>query len=167
MIFRIPSGKHYARPWRFAIWWNRQQWAWKVKFTDSCRYDLQSPDQLDTNKLCGVGYFPGFHHVDSARFGWRYNTATGLIELLAYCYVDKQRVIKPIANCEIGKEYEIKLYTGDNLYSLSAWDIKGEKFTGYVSVKYSHRKKLQYGLWPFFGGNRKAPHEIKIQLDKL
>jgi hypothetical protein len=167
MIYRIPLGKHYARPWRFAIWWNRQQFGWKVIFTDSCRYDLQNDDQLDTNKLCGVGYFPGFHHKDSARFGWRYNTATGLIELLAYCYVSKERIIKPIATCEIGKVYELELHTGDNLYSLSVWDPEGERFAGYVSVKYSHMKKLQYGLWPYFGGNQEAPREIKIQLDKL
>jgi hypothetical protein len=167
MIFRIPPGKHYSRPWRLGFWWNRNEFAWKVKFSDSCRYDLQSVDQLDTNKLCGIGYFPGFHHVDSARFGWRYNTGTGLVELLAYCYVNKERLIKPIATCEIGKEYQLKMFVGNGLYSLCVWDQVSETYAGYVTVRYTHRKKLQYGLWPFFGGNRSAPHEIKIELQKL
>lgn len=167
MIFRIPTGKHYARPWRLGVWFNRKLFSWKVKFTDSCRYDLRSNDQLDTNKLCGVGFFPGFHHVDSARFGWRYNTATGLIELLAYCYVDKQRIIKPLTSCEIGKDYELKLWASDNIYSFSVWDGDKKSFFGYVTVTYAHRKRLQYGLWPYFGGNRQAPHDMKFQFDTL
>lgn len=167
MTFLIPSDKHYAQPWCLGIWWNRTQFTWKVKFTDSCRYDLQTDDQLDTNKLCGIGYFPGCHHVDSARFGWRYNTTTGLIELLAYCYVDKQRIIKPLAACEIGKEYILKLYVGNNLYSLCVLDPVTNAYAGYVTVRYTHRKRLQYGLWPYFGGNRQAPHEIQIQLTSL
>jgi hypothetical protein len=167
MTFLISSGKHYAQPWCLGIWWNRKSFAWRVTFTDSCRYDLQSDDQLDTNKLCGVGYFPGFHHVDSARFGWRYNITTGLVDLIAYCYVDKQRIIKPIASCEIGKEYILKMYSGNNLYSLCVLDPVTNAYAGYVTVRYTHKKKLQYGLLPFFGGNRRAPHEIKIQLTSL
>lgn len=167
MTFRIPSGKHYARPFRFGLWWNRKQFTWKVTFTESCRYDLGTVDQLDTNKLCGVGYFPGFHHVDSARFGWRYNTSTSLIELLAYCYVNKERIIKPIAACEIDKEYELRLYVGNGLYSLYATNPVTNAYAGYVTVRYTHRKKIQYGLWPYFGGNQKAPQEIKIELSRL
>lgn len=167
MIFRIPSGAHYSRPWRLGIWWNRKSFAWRVTFTDSCRYDLQSDDQLDTNKLCGVGYFPGFHHVDSARFGWRYNITTGLIDLIAYCYVDKQRIIKPLASCEIGKEYNLKLYVGDCLYSLCVLDPVTNAYDGYVTVRYTHHKCLQYGLWPYFGGNQTAPHAISIEFNKL
>lgn len=167
MTFRIPAGKHYARPWRLGIWWKRKKLSWSVMFTDSCRYDLQSDDQLDTNKLCGIGYFPGFHHVDSARFGWRYNTTTDLIELLAYCYVNKQRIIKPIATCEIGKAYNLKLFAGNNLYSLCVTDPVTNAYAGYVTVRYTHKKKLQYGLWPYFGGNRRSLHDIKIQLTSL
>src|SRR5437870_4570444 len=161
MTFRIPKGWHYALPFFTWLWWNKKVFTWRVTFTDSCRYDLGDNDQLDTNKLCGIGYFPDFHHVDSARFGWRYNTGTGLIELLAYCYVNKQRIIKPIAACEIGKEYLLKLYAGNNLYSLCVLDPVTNAYAGYVTVRYTHKKKLQYGLLPFFGGNRRAPHEIK------
>lgn len=66
MTFRIPAGKHRARPLRFGFWWRKNSFAWLVKFTDSCRYDLQNVDHGDTNKLIGFGYLPG-HHKDSAR----------------------------------------------------------------------------------------------------
>jgi hypothetical protein len=170
MIFRIPSGKHYARPRRFGIYWNRKSFSWKVKFTDSCRYDLRSGDQLDTNKLCGIGYFPGFHHIDSARFGWRYNIETGLIELMAYCYVNKQRIIKPLASCEIGKEYHISLKKISIIYLFDCAVSEGGvylKSIGSTDVPYYHKKKLGYRLPVYFGGNHVAPHEIKIELEKL
>lgn len=167
MTFHIPKSWHYAVPFFTWFWWNKKKLTRLVMFTDSCRYDLQSDDQLDTNKLFGVGYFHGFHHVDSARFGWRYNKDINLIEILAYCYVNKERIIKPICACEIGKEYELKLHTGDKLYSFSIWDHEEEKYLGYVSVRYMHSKKFQYGLLPYFGGSRRAPHSMKIQLKRI
>src|SRR3954462_10892015 len=137
MTFRIPSGKHYARPFHLGIWWNRKSFAWKVIFTNSCRYDLRSDDQLDTNKLCGIGYLFGGHHVDSARFGWRYNKETDLVELIAYCYVNKERIIKPIAACEIGKEYKLSLYASDSIYSFCAREMGKDAFIGYVTTRYT------------------------------
>jgi hypothetical protein len=167
MIFRIPSGKHYARPWRFGLWWNRQQWTWKVKFTDSCQYELGTVDQLDTNKLCGVGYFPGFHHVDSARFGWRYWPNTGYIELIAYCYIGGKRVIENIEFCEVGKLYELQLSVTEQDYVFNVIDPVFGKPVGGITIEHGHKKKLGYGLWPYFGGNQVAPQEIKIELIKL
>lgn len=167
MIFTISKSKHYSRPWRLGLWWDCKSFTWWVKFTDSCRYDLGSDDQLDTNKLAGVGYLFGGHHIDSARFGWRYNATTDLIELLAYCYVKKERIIKLIASCEIGKGYQLKLHVGDGIYSFSVSEVGRSAYAGYTTVRYKHRKHLQYGLWPYFGGNQKAPHEITIQLSEL
>jgi len=163
MQFRIPSGKHYSRPWCLDFWYNRKSFTWKVRFTESCRYDLKSDDQYDTNKLCGVGYFPGFHHVDSARFGWRYWPSTGWIELIAYCYVDKGRIIKNLAFCEIGKEYHLQLNCAEHNYIFNVIDPVFDKPIGGITVSHAP-KKLGYGLYPYFGGNRTAPHEIKIEL---
>lgn len=167
MTFRIYKGWHYALPFFTWVWWHKRVFTWQVQFTESCRYDLLSDDQQDANKLCGIGYARGFHHVDSARFGWRYNKDTGIIETIAYCYSNKERIIKPLANCEIGKDYELRLYTGDGIYSLGVWDPATTRYIGYVTVPYSHKKRLQYLLLPYFGGNRQAPQDIIIQLSEL
>lgn len=164
MIFRIPSGRHRARPLRFGIWWNRHIYSWKVTFTDSCRYDLAGPDQLDVNKLCGIGYLPG-HHKHSARFGWRYVQVTDSIELLAYCYVNSDRITKHIGYCKIGVEYRIELYATSWAYLFILDDLDGNAI-GDAEVKHSNKRKLQYRLGTFFGGNRSAPHEMKIKLQK-
>lgn len=168
MIFRIPQGRHRARPLRLGVYWNQRSFTWQVRFTESCRYDLHGPDQLDTNKLCGIGYLPGHHH-ESARFGWRYNAGTDQIELLAYCYVKGNRTIKHIAFCEIGKTYQLDLKCLYYLYYFACCEvINGALISGaWADVENAHNKKLGYPLGVFFGGNQPAPHDIKIQLDKL
>jgi len=165
MIFRIPSGKHRARPIRFGLWWRKNSFTWVVKFTESCRYDLGNEDQFDTNKLCGIGYLPG-HHKESARFGWRYWPDMGWVELSAYCYVKGQRVIKNIAFCEIGKEYRLRLQVLATSYYFDVYEPDQVKAAGIVTVEHFHDKKFKYRLGVFFGGNRPAPKEIKIELSK-
>jgi hypothetical protein len=163
MIFRIPAGKHRARPLRLGLWWNKTSITCDVQFTETCRYDLGNTDQYDINKLIGIGYLPG-HHKDSARFGWRYWADRNQIELWAYCYVNGQREIKQICFCEIGKIYRIQLRLLRGAYFFICL---AENFNETVDVPFTHSKKLGYRLGTYFGGNQKAPHEIKIQLSKL
>lgn len=164
MIFRIPAGRRRARPLRLGVYWNRKIFCWKVTFTDSCRYDLGSPDQLDVNKLIGVGYLPG-HHKHSARFGWRYWNGTDVIELLAYCYVDGERVIRHLGYCKIGVEYRIELIAAHRHYFFTLDDAEGNAIAQ-ADVMHENGRKLQYRLGVWFGGSKPAPHEIKIKLEK-
>lgn len=163
MIFRIPAGKHRARPFRFGLWWRRTSLSWVVKFDESCRYDLGNDDQFDTNKLVGIGYL-WHHHKDSARFGWRYSHEKGKIEIMAYCYVNGERIIDHLADIFIGEKYTIKIEIVKTGYWLS---VRGPGYTSEKIYRYSHNKKLQYGLWPYFGGTSTAPHEIKIQIERV
>lgn len=163
MIFRIPKHWHYALPIRPWLWWRRRVFTWQVTFTDSCRYDLQGPDQLDTNKLVGVGYLP-HHHVDSARFGWAYNLDSGKIDLSAYCYHRGTRLIKPICSCEIGRPYKLTLYCMLGVYTFDCADMTMLSITESVDIHHGHDKALQYRLGPYFGGNQKAPHDIRIEI---
>jgi hypothetical protein len=166
MTFRIPSGKHYSRPWRLGIWWRKTAFSRTVKFDESCRYDLGTDDQYDTNKLVGIGYLP-HHHKNSARFGWRYWTDRGEIELSAYCYVDGRREIKHICFCEIGKEYRIKLQVLANSYYFDVYEAGTLKQLGVVFVEHYHRRKFKYGLWPYFGGTSICNHDVTIELKKV
>lgn len=165
MIFTIFKDHHRARPLRFGIYWHKTSFTWKVKFDESCRYDLGNDDQFDTNKLCGIGYLPGHHH-ESARFGWRYWTDRKEIELSAYCYVNGRRVIQHICFCEIGKEYDLYLKILSTSYYLSVCESGTPTITGFTWVDHSHNKHFKYRLGLYFGGQAKAPHEIKIQLEK-
>lgn len=166
MIFRIPSGKHRARPLRFGVWWRRTSFSWVVKFDESCRYNLGNEDQMDVNKLVGVGYL-WHHHKNSARFGWRYDIETNRIILSAYCYVYGRRVIQHICFCEIEKEYMLMLNPTSLSYHLHAYERYSSTCLGIATIGHSHGKKLQYRLGPYFGGNQVSPHTIKIELKRL
>lgn len=166
MIFRIPSGKHRARPRRFGLYRRKTLFTWLVKFDESCRYDLGNDDQGDTNKLCGVGYLP-HHHKNSARFGWRYDTKLQQIELLAYCYVDGRRVIHNICFIDLGKEYRIKLQVLGNCYYFDVYEPGSINALGVVFIDHYHSRKLKYRLGCYFGGDKVAPHEMKIQIEKV
>lgn len=168
MIFHIPAGKHRAWPLRFGLWWQRTHFSWIVKFDESCRYDLGNDDQFDTNKLVGIGYL-WHHHKDSARFGWRYWTERGQIEISAYCYVNGRRVIKHVGFCEIGKPYQLDLKVSPENYYFACDEIGGNKYytESEVMVTHHHSKRLQYRLGPFFGGTSLAPHEMKIEIKRV
>lgn len=167
MIFRIPAGKHYARPWRLGLYWRKTSFAWVVKFDESCRYDLGNDDQGDTNKLVGVGYLP-HHHKDSARFGWLYSTERKEIEISAYCYVDGRRVIQHIGFVPVGKWCRVRLNVATYYYyfELEVSNRGWYEPAGNCILDKDHNKKLGYRLGPYFGGNQVAPHEMKITIEK-
>lgn len=164
MTFRIPKGKHRARPFWPWLWWSKKNFAWVVKFEENCRYDLRTNDQFDTNKLVGVGYLPG-HHKESARFGWRFWTDRGEIELTAYCYLNGQRMIRHIGFCEINKWYRIELFISRWSYHFTLDTIDGNSI-GHTEVKHTNTRKLQYRLGPYFGGNARAPRDMHIKIEK-
>lgn len=185
MTFRIPAGRHRSRPWRLNFWWRRNSFTWVVKFRDSCRYELQGPDQLDTNKIVGISYptRPRFikkklfnrvwcwwpqpmRWTNSARFGWRYDIAKGQVEILAYCYVKGQRIIQSICFCEIGKEHVLQLKILSNSYYLAAHQRGRASSIGSTFVDHYHNKQFKYRLGVFFGGNQVAPHDMTIELKR-
>lgn len=165
MTFLISAGLHRALPLCFGFWWRRNSFTWVVKFTDSCRYDLGSDDQFDINKLVGIGYLPG-HHKDSARFGWRYDTAKGQIEILTYCYVKGTRKIQPLCFCEIGKGYVLRLKILMNSYYLEVLERGEMPVIGYAWIDHNHNKQFKYRLGTYFGGNQVAPHKMTIELKR-
>jgi len=51
--------------------------AHRIVFTPSCRHDI---NQASIHTLFGIGYFPGRNMVS---FGWRYDMAPGMVEVMA------------------------------------------------------------------------------------
>lgn len=165
MIFRILPGKHRSRPFRPWLCWRRTSFSWVVKFDGSCRYNLGNEDQLDINKLVGIGYL-WHHHEDSARFGWRYDIAKDMIEISAYCYLSGRRIIKSVCYCEIGQLYNIDLYVSKWAYYFNVMEPDAGTI-GETEIVHAHNKRLKYRLGPYFGGNQPAPHEMKIEIKKV
>lgn len=159
MIYKIQRYEHHSSPVRLGFWWGRDRFRWAVTFSESCRYDLKTADQLDVNKLCGIGYLPG-HHKESARFGWRYNKEMDKIELFAYCYVNGERITRFLEWIRIGEKRIISLDVNYASYVFNS----GERM---LSISFSHRKKFQYFLRPYFGGNIPALNDLTIELKPI
>lgn len=136
---------------------------YKVMFTSSCRYSL-GIDQSDINKLFGISY--GFHHNQSDRIGWRYIAEIDKIELLLYSYVKGLRRTKSLGLYDINKEISIKLesivYKG-NYRTINV--IINNEVIGRDIFPHNY-KNFGYTLGAYFGGNRKAPHTMKIKIEK-
>ena len=139
----------------------------KVVFTDSCRYYI-GEDQKDWNKLTGVsfGFTPLIKqfqmHENSARFGWRYDVQSDMIEVAPYLYTNGKREYAETLGletffCEIGKEYDLSItaYATYVMYNIGAkhWAIEQNipAHRGFTAPIY-------------FGGNKRAPHTIEVLL---
>jgi hypothetical protein len=157
MIFSIKKGKHSSNRWFHKILnWKGRTFQAKVIFDDTCNYDIGMPDQLDVNKLIGFSLSSN-HHDNSVRFGWR--SQDGVIIIYAYSYIDGSRIIKEMGAVELGEEILVSLEKGSSgyIFTLKQKDLS-RKFELSTSLNPT------YMLWPYFGGNQTAPHDMKIRI---
>lgn len=162
--YTIPAGEHYSlengvKPV------TGTGMAFEVIFDSSCIYRTRDPrNQDDINKLMGFSDCGLHHHGASARFGWNY--MEGEVRIYTYVYSNGVRIPEILMGvAEIGKIHRYKI------------EIQGEqyKFTFDDHVEYVPRKcesnpvvpLPSYRLFPYFGGDELAPHEIRIKVRML
>jgi len=136
------------------------------EFTPSTMYFFDDADQFDINKL--FGFSIGMHHHNSFRFGWRPSKDLMKMEIDGYEYHNKVRVPAIfLYEIEIGKTYRFKMdFLSDKqqvVYTIIDKDILNACYdktlvthTSNVDVK----KCWGYSLSLYFGGNKKAPHDM-------
>lgn len=168
--FLIFKGNHKSIGRRLKLYFGKkrkpiQRW---VKFDINCNYTtVMKENQKDINKLFGYSF--GFHHKNSVRFGWRSDGKE--IEIVSYVYRDGKRINEwdeniHVANIECGKFYlfEIEMVNGKYLLTVKDDD---DKLMGVNHLE--HGKKLfpiGYHLWPYFGGDEKAPIDFMFKICK-
>lgn len=127
-----------------------------VRFDSSAIYQNQSPEnQYDINKLFGFSDNGMDHHQFSARFGWRWSE--GALRLFAYVYNEGKLISKELTQVKIGEEIRCSITAGAGTYTFSAGDVQ------YRMPRSSVTEKARgYQLYPYFGGDETAPHDIHI-----
>jgi hypothetical protein len=169
-IFKIKKGYHYSNliykiPFLHLF---KKTIKHTLYFNENVIYELNNGDQMDINKLFGISF--GFHHKNSARFGWRWNTEKNKIEILAYIYVDGKRINEwdedtLIAELEPYEVCEMKIKKENNYYIFNIYSDSTKK--NYIKkLKCGKGKFWGYYLFPYFGGNQVAPHDIEINFIK-
>ncbi len=117
-------------------------------------------NQWDSNKLLGFADCNDVHHQNSARFGWRW--LDGKIDIMAYCYIDGERYFEKIGSTTPFSEdlYQIQLTADSYLFTFNGTQLA-------VPRKNKCDQGEYYMLFPYFGGDEKAPHDILIQIRRI
>jgi hypothetical protein len=158
-IYTIPEGKHHSTHEIQGL--VRDGIMFNAKFDESAEYTSETPiNQFDINKLYGFADCNNQHHTNSARFGWRW--MNGEIEIFAYVYNNGVLEYKKMGSVNPNENhyYEITIYKDSYAFSLD---------NTYVNMSRTNRCNtgFYYKLYPYFGGDEKAPHDIRIFIDEI
>ena len=170
-IYLLKEGKNYSNGINAKLLLNPTGMKHTVNFNKNCLYDLRTVDQSDINKLFGFSF--GYHHHNSIRFGWRSNVQRQKIEILAYMHKEGKLIQEWDDDISMGfldtdRDYhlELKYLKGPTGFDTYYFSIKDEydilHATAFEAPKFL--LPLGYKLYPYFGGNRKAPHDMLITL---
>ncbi|HUC82255.1 MAG TPA: hypothetical protein VMR70_15225 [Flavisolibacter sp.] len=151
----IPKGQHYATQ-NAVKSIETTELKFVVKFDSSAIYQTVDPqNQYDINKLYGFSDNGESHHRFSARIGWRWSE--GALRLFGYTYNNGVRAEKEISTIAIGSEV------------VCAIKVLGESYQFTVNGKTELMPRASampvakgYQLYPYFGGDEVAPHEVRI-----
>ena len=155
----IPKGKHDGSFKMQSLQSHKLQF--NAMFDQTAIYESQIPvNQHDINKLMGFSDCNSHHHENSARFGWRWLNDS--LEIHAYVYNDGERSSEYIGIVELNETfaYEISMNRDYYVFSLEGSEpVHMERTNGCT-------KGLYYMLFPYFGGNETAPHDILIKIQQ-
>lgn len=165
-IFKIKKGKHKSVFFKPKFHFFKNQFCKRIEFNKSAKYQLDNIDQFDINKLFGISY--GLHHRNSARFGWRWSMRMEKIEILAYVYRDGKRVNEwdeniYICDIEPNSKYNMEIKKENGYYNFKVENETLEKVYT-LKIKHGECPFWGYELFPYFGGNNTAPHQIEIAI---
>lgn len=116
-------------------------------------------NQADINKLYGMSDCGSLHQTNSARFGWRwYNNR---LEILGYVYNAGKWSYQYITSVELDKPYTYELSLQSQAY---VFRVNGSEVT---LPRGCGGQGSGYMLYPYFGGDETAPHDITIKIRDL
>ena len=153
--YLIPKGAHYAIGNDYKAV-DVAEMRFTVRFDSSCIYQTTDPqNQWDINKLYGFADNNATHQEFSARFGWRWSE--GALRLFAYTYNNGVRDSKELAVVPIGEDLHctIKVSSKNYLFSVDEIQEAIPRLSTTPTAK-------GYRLYPYFGGDEVAPHDVRI-----
>ncbi len=132
-----------------------------VIFDSSCIYKTSDPiNQYDINKLYGYSDCDSMHLINSARIGWRWSDDS--LRLFSFVHYNGQILSKEMTTVSIGSIISCSIICDNNIYKFKVNSSYTEMPRYCNGINYRH-----YFLYPYFGGDEKAPHEIKIKIKEM
>jgi len=156
--YTIAKGKHRSAL-RFKPVFVDECMAFKVRFDSSSVYTLSNrEDQWDMNKVWGFSEYLFSPHLNSARIGWNYRDGQLYLRPYSYCNGVSQ-LDPPEIPIPLNQDIECLIMPLKDRYSFY---INGESFQ--MPRAGRERSFMALQLYPYFGGNQKAPHTIRMWL---
>jgi DUF971 family protein len=161
--YTIKQGNHYANGLNFKLHSNLHQLNFKAKLSSNCLYQFDDADNFDINKLYGVTW--GLtNDNNSFRIGWNCQNNNGMIQYFAYMHkngsMSWQYLFQELPNVEINFHIEfLKDVNYINIYRLDAMESYG------IWYQFSDVSNTGYYNFPYFGGNKVAPHDMTIGIE--
>ena len=132
-----------------------------VKFDSSAIYKtVLTSNQNDINKLLGFSDNNEDHHQFSARFGWRWSD--NALYLFGYTYNNGVMSWKKLGAVKIGAENSCSIKVKSNFYIFSLNDAVDS-----MQRLSTTPQAKGYKLYPYFGGDEPAPHDINIWIKEI
>lgn len=159
VVYTIPKGSHYSDK-NTVRNVSTSSITFEVTFDSSAVYTTVAPNnQADINKLYGLSDCNSNHHSNSARFGWRWYKNS--LEVLAYTYLNQKWDYKVLGTVAIGDPITLQLLMEDSQYRFL---MNGKEVT---MPRACSGAAVGYQLYPYFGGDEVAPHDIKISIKEI
>ncbi|MBL0745824.1 hypothetical protein [Chryseolinea lacunae] len=158
--FVIRAGDHYATG-RHAesLQWNVLRF--EASFDQTAIYQFDDAGFQDSkNKLMGFSDCNSLHHQNSARFAWQWYHDQ--LEIYAYCYVNGQRQEAFMGVVQPGEiqRYEIEITNHDYVFRFSDKEV-------HIARGSTCSVGVYQLLWPYFGGQMPAPHDVSIRIRRF
>jgi len=153
----IKKGEHYSNQSGITVL-KTARIKCDVIFDSSAIYqNSQAYNQGDVNKLIGFSDCGAGHHENSARLGWNWNGSQ--IVIYAYAYSGTQRIIQAIDSVKIGRTIScsVEAIEGNYHFAVGESKVSIQRFCGNYTGEF-------YKLFPYFGGDETAPHDIRIYI---
>lgn len=154
--YTIPKGQHSADKNAYKAV-DLEELKFVVKFDSTAIYQtVLAENQWDINKLYGFSDSNGDHHQFSARFGW--NWRDGALRLYAYVYNKGVLEWRELTTVAIGAETVCSIKVAGTAYLFTVDD----KMVTAMPRLSTEPRARGYQLYPYFGGDEPAPHDIRI-----
>lgn len=167
-LFKIKKDKHSAKGFHFNFTFKKNV-AFKCKFDKSCLYYFDDIDKFDINKLCGFST-TWFHHKQSGRIGWRCIDGKK-IEIVTYSYNDgtrEQTETDILGTVLPDQEFYVSIEDNEDMYTYTFENMSvKDSFVKAVDKKQKDWFFFHYLLFPYFGGNKTAPHDMTLYVERL
>ena len=158
-IYLIAAGSHESTPNPFVLT-TKNQLTFTAIFDSSCIYTTRDPNnQNDINKLFGFSDCNDHHLENSARVGWRWSN--NALRLFAFVHNSGTFVFQEMTTARIGSVIKCRITCLDSTYLFEINRSVAEL------PRHCSGRMSRYKLFPYFGGDETAPHDIRIAINEL